>query len=167
MSKDIFSEVITRIFEMVLEAAFVLWQELMIWTCSELLKWVKTDMIPLMEESIRLAFMATALIAASLIKTVELAWKEVRKFLLEAFVEFEKSTRTSDKWVRKITAVLIKSLDATRPVVVKKEVEEEINWDNLPSDVRAAWIKKNRSPTQKIDLIATREQELEALQITQ
>ena len=166
MPEDIFAELLVQAFDLLLEAALSLWQEILIWTYATVLTWVQNDMLPLMEESVRLAFMTAAIMTASLLKEIQAAWVEIRRFLLEAFIEFEQSTHASDKWVKRISAILIKVLDNEQPVVVKREAEEVVDWDDLPADVRALWLKHDQE-NHRIDVLDMREKELESMTLTQ
>lgn len=166
MPEDGFSELLVQAFGLLLDVALSLWQEILMWTYATVLLWVQTDMIPLMEESVRLAFMAAALVTVSVLNEIRAAWAEIKRFLLEAFVEFERSTKASDKWVKRISTILVRALENDRPIVVKREAEEEVSWDDLPPDVRVSWLKNNQE-THKIDVMDAREKELKTMTLTE
>ena len=166
MAEDIFAEIMSQALGLLIEAAFALWQEIVLWTCATLLLWVQTDMIPLMADAVELAFMMAAVVTASLLRAMRAAWADVRKVLLEAFIEFEQSTQSSDKWIKRITATLISSIETAKPLVVRKEVVEEVDWDKLPDDVREAWLKSAHPEKHKVDIVDAREKQLEIMTLT-
>lgn len=166
MSQEVISQIIGQVFEIAIEFALIFWNEILTWVSTNLLVWITKDMIPSLEESLELAFMSSVLIDSKILDTVIKAWREVKNILLEMLVNYENSASSPKNWKKKATSIIIKKIEANQPVVIKREVEEEIDWDHLPSEVRNSWLKKEQKKY-KIDVKKTREKELEMLKMTQ
>lgn len=80
-------------------------------------------------------------------------------------VDYEKSA-SSGLWKRRATSLMVKSIQLNKPTILKREVEEEIEWNSLPKEVRNAWLNKEKNKY-KIDVMQIREKELETLSMTQ
>ncbi len=155
------SKSISQIFGVVKEVAIAIWDEVVQWGSNKLMIWIQTDLEPNITESIQQAFIILKKVTVAMHKVVKEAWESLRKILLEAIVEFQQ-LESSNQWFRRLTSKTIKILDSGQPVIVKREVEEEVDWDYLPPEVRKASInfaKKNY----EIDFLKVRDQEIQEM----
>jgi hypothetical protein len=165
MYKKDFGKIVERIFNLVTEVALTIWNQVLLWTHSNFLSWIRKYMIPIPEEWINLAFTSVSAIKSEIVGVVKQAWQEVNRFLLGMVVGFEKIP-SSTAWKKRTTSQVVKKVQANRPVVVKTDVEEEIDWDSLPQEVRENWLKSSVS-NYEVDFVETREKELEIMTIEQ
>lgn len=161
MYQKSFGKIVEQIFNLVAEIALTIWNQVLLWTHSNFLSWIRKNRIPIPEEWVNLAFTSVSTIKPDILGLVKQAWQEVNKFLLRMVVGFEKIP-SSTAWKRRTTSLVIKKVQADRPVVVKTDVEEEIDWDSLPQEVREHWLKSSVS-NYEVDFVETREKELEIM----
>jgi|GEM_PF-3718945 len=164
MPEEVISQIFGQMWDVVLEAALSFWKQLVFWIQENLLVWIKGDIVPLTAESIKLAFTTLGKATKDLYEAIKKAWHELQRFLVEAFVEFEQSPLSPTSWIRRLSSMLIKKSGSGSAVVVRKEVEENIDWESLPHDIRAAWIR-NSQKNYKVDIMDTRNKELRAMEI--
>jgi len=162
MPEEIILELIGHVFDFAVEIAIRFWNALLEWVCTSLATWIQTDFGPFLVDAIKVAFVALTQVTIAAYDMIQKAWNALRQVLLEMVVEFHQSSASSRTWMRQMTAVLIKVLESGQPVILKREVEETINWDNLPADVRATWLGSPQK-SYKVDVINTRGKELQAM----
>jgi hypothetical protein len=161
MYQENMTKILEKVFAIAIQVAVVIWEQILAWTYSNFLNWIQKDMIPILQESVKLAFLSEAKITDKIVDAVKKAWQEVKQVLLEMIVQFEHVT-SSNAWKKKSTSTIFKKFEANRPVFVKREIEEDLDWDNLPPEVREAWLKDSQH-NYKIDVMETREKELEVM----
>ncbi|WP_414544384.1 hypothetical protein [Nostoc sp. CCY0012] len=144
MSQEVIDKIIGKVFSISIEIALLLWREILLWVCSSLIDWIQKEMIPLLEKTVKLAFMDVNFINHDTLYAVKDAWEEVKNKFLEMIIEYENSVY-STAWKRRVTSMMVKKIEANLPVVVKREIEEDIDWDILPQKVRATWLKSNEN----------------------
>lgn len=159
------TKILEKVFAIAIEVALVFWNQILAWTHSNFLLWIQKYMIPMLPESVKLAFTAVAKITPGLPDSIKAAWQEVKKILLGMNVQF-KNVDSSTAWKKRETSIMIKKNEANQSVVVKREIEEDLDWDNLPPEVRESWLKGSQQ-NYKIDVMETREKELEAMTMEQ
>lgn len=164
MSQKVIEKIVGQVFAIAIETAFILWSEILLWISSSLLLWIQKDMIPLLEETVKLAFMTAAVITDEILCAVKDAWRKVKKILLEMIVEYENSV-SSGAWKKRVTSLIVKKIEANRPVVTKIEIEEDVDWDSLPQEVRKTWLRNNQT-NYRIDFMDAREMEMQEMIIT-
>jgi hypothetical protein len=160
--EGIISEVFGVLFNVAIEVAVAFWNDLLNWVSTSLATWIANDFGPWLAESAKVAFLLLSQVAITMYQTIQQAWDSLRQVLLEMTVEFHQTAISSKHWVRHLTTVLVKVLESGQPVILKREVEEAINWDHLPADVRATWLKTPQKEY-KVDVLKTREQELQSM----
>jgi hypothetical protein len=160
--EEIILEALGFLFNVGMEIAVAFWNELLNWVNETLATWIVTDFGPGLAESVKVAFLILSQVATTLYRAIQQAWNSLRQVLLEMTVEFHQTATSSKHWVRHLTTVLVKVLQSGQPVRIKREVEEVIDWEHLPADVRATWIKTPQKKY-KVDVLKTREQELQAI----
>lgn len=166
MSNEIFVQIIEQIFGLVVATALVFWNEIVQWIGISLLVWIQNDLGPIIaEESVNLAFAVLGQVAVAMYSAIKEAWDALRRFLVEANAEFEKSSSSSSQWVRRLTSTMIRVLDSGQPVIVKREVEEEVDWDSLPPELRAAWLQSSQK-NYKVDFVGVRDKEMQVMSMT-
>jgi hypothetical protein len=162
MPEEIIVELIGHVFDFAVEIAIRFWNDLLEWVFTSLATWIQTDFGPFLVDATKAAFFALTQVTTAAYNMIQKAWNALRQVLLEMVVEFHQSYASSRTWVRQMTTVLIKVLESGQPVILKREVEETINWDNLPPDVRATWLGSSQK-NYKVDVLTTREKELQAM----
>ncbi|MBW4456280.1 MAG: hypothetical protein KME55_28245 [Nostoc indistinguendum CM1-VF10] len=145
--------------------ALTFWNQILNWADQTLFPWIR-DNLPGLEQYVRHAFaevhkvvgpIRRNLITLKQFTEIEGAWKMLRHYLLKVLVQFELNTQY--QWVKRITFWATRKLES-KPVVVRKEVEEIVkDVDSLPDDVRQKWLKLGQT-TQDIDMTKVRDDEL-------
>ena len=158
--EELVAEIVASMLNVLVEVAFALWVEIVNWVSVSLVTWIQNDLGALIAESVKAAFFTLGAVSVTAYGTIKAAWNELRRFLIEALVEFEQMSSTV--WIKRFTSTLLRVLESRQPTLVKREVEEEVDWDHLPPEVRSAWwnsAKKNH----KLDFIEVRDKEIQTL----
>lgn len=144
-------------------AALTFWNQILYWADKVLYPWIR-DNLPELEFDVRNAFAALDKVITpirnnikALKKFTEIkeAWKTLREYLLKVLVHFEQ--KTSTEWVKQITYWIIRNLKSKQ--VAQVVVEETVNADSLPPDVRQEWVRKG-SIARSVDVTGLRDQEI-------
>lgn len=158
--EELASEIVASMLSIAVEVAFALWTEIVAWVSASLLTWIQTDLGPLLAESVKAAFVLLGTVAVTAYVAIKKAWSALRQVLIEALVEFDQSS--SSVWTKRLTTTLLKVLESGQPTLIKREVEEEVDWDQLPPDVRSAWWNSAQKH-HKVDFIEVRDKEIQTL----
>ncbi|MBH8577068.1 hypothetical protein I8752_29620 [Nostocaceae cyanobacterium CENA369] len=161
MYQENMTTILEKVFAIAITIAIVIWHKILEWTYLNFLEWIRKNMISILESSVKLAFISMAKVNHKIVDAVKEAWQEVKQFLLKMTVQFENIT-SSAIWKKKSISIIFKKFEANQPVFVKREIEEDLDWDNLPPEVREAWLKDSQH-NYKIDVMEIREKELEAM----
>jgi hypothetical protein len=131
---------------------FAFWHKVLAWAEESFFPWVKRN-IPEMLELTRNAFAwVDEHVAVPIRRAVKTAWALLRRQLLKMTITFEK--RSDSQWSKRTTTWVIEKLGDKS---VKKTVsEEELLWDDLPSDIREQWIRTNEN--KEIDFTDARDE---------
>ncbi|MBH8577069.1 hypothetical protein I8752_29625 [Nostocaceae cyanobacterium CENA369] len=139
----------------------------LLWFWEKVTDWARQSFFPFVEkhlpeilEYVEKAFTWIDNVVVSIRRGIKAAWNKVRQYLLKMAMHFEKTS--SSKWVRKTTSYIIKTLESK--TVTKQEVEEEINWDDLPLDVRKSWMKSKENNFD-IDYTAEKDKNVDSLEM--
>jgi hypothetical protein len=144
-------------------AVIALWHKILDWAQDSLFPWIEKN-LPSILSTIKDAFeWVDNNVIVPTRRLVKGAWKSLRKTLLKMVIQLER--RDASKWERRITSFVVEALTPQSPVVKKVETVEEVDWDDLPDDVRSAWMK-NEQQSHDMDVTAIREQQLETLEMT-
>ncbi|MCL2925677.1 MAG: hypothetical protein MGF17_13940 [Trichodesmium sp. MAG_R04] len=138
-------------------AVVMFWKQILNWAEESLFPWIKTN-IPSIESAVREAFSVLddkVVTARNII--IGKGWKKLREYLLKQVITFQR--QSSGEWVRQATSWVIKNLESGDKVPARVTVEEEIDWDVLPPDVRAEWLKRQKNEAQ-INLTEYRDREI-------
>jgi hypothetical protein len=146
----------------VITAVVALWHKILDWAHSSLYPWLQKK-LPTIEAAVREAFIWVDRVVVATRLIVKKAWETLRNYLLKTVAQFER--RTHRQWIRRITSFVIIRLEQTQPVIKKIETEDEVDWDELPSDIRQAWMK-TEAKMGELDVTQMRDQELAALSMT-
>ena len=162
--EDIAIVIISEIFMVAAPFAELLWENFVIKTLDIFWSWFTETLIAsipdLSEATVKLAFTVINSVAVSLLAAVKKAWQTLRNYLLELMIYFVKNS--SNQWVKRSSSTLVKFLELRKPIIVKKEVEEEVNWDELPDDIRTEQIRVGKNKYQ-VNFAEIRDQEMEVL----
>ena len=137
-------------------AVVMFWKQILKWAEESLFPWIKTN-IPSIESAVREAFSALDNKAVAIRNIIRQAWKKLREYLLKQVITFQR--QSSGEWVRQATSWVIKNLESGDKVPARVTVEEEIDWQVLPPDVRAEWLKRQKNEAQ-INLTEYRDREI-------
>lgn len=158
--EELVTEIVASMLNVLVEVAFALWVEIVNWVSVSLLTWIQNDLGALIAESVRAAFFTLGAVAVAAYGAIKAAWNELRRFLIEALVEFEQMSSTV--WIKRFTSTLLRVLESGQPTLIKREVEEEVDWDHLPPEVRSAWWNSAQK-SHKVDFIEVRDKEIQTL----
>jgi len=158
--EELVAEIVASMLNVLVEVAFALWTEIVSWVSVSLLAWIQNDLGDLIAESVKAAFFALGAVTLAAYGAIKTAWDELRRFLIEALVEFEQASSTI--WIKRFTSTLLKVLESGQPTLIKREVEEEVDWDHLPPEVRSAWWNSAQK-SHKVDFIEVRDKEIQTL----
>ena len=139
-----------------------IWHKVLAWSQNSLFPWLNEN-LPNIEKSIRDAFANLDKAVVAVRQSVKMAWNKLREYLLKTAAHFER--KSPSEWTRKITSFVIQKLEETKPIIKKIETVEEVNWDDLPADVRSEWMK-TANQNIDIDITKSRDDEINALTMT-
>jgi len=132
---------IENILQVTREVAIALWEKFIPWVVECLFDWIKDTLPKLAKFSgdvVKLAFTVIKKVSEISIQAIREAWKTIRPFLFEIMMNFEKE---ASSWVRVIRSKLLKFNSGEQPIIVTRESREEIAFEDMPPDVRAAIIR--------------------------
>ncbi|NEP05925.1 MAG: hypothetical protein F6K34_14490, partial [Okeania sp. SIO4D6] len=78
-------------------------------------------------------------------------------YLLKQVIKLER--KSSGEWIKQVTSWTIKILESGKKVPIKTEIEEVVDWEDLPQDVREEWLKQEKSKAE-IDVTEYRDREI-------
>ncbi|OYQ67493.1 hypothetical protein B9G53_01170 [Pseudanabaena sp. SR411] len=158
--EELVAEIVASILNIVVEVAFAFWVDIVTLVSASLLTWIQTDLGALVAASVRDAFFVLGTITLATYDSIKESWSELRRFLIEALIEFEQSSSRS--WTRRFTTTLLRVLESGQLKLIKREIEEEVDWDHLPPEIRAAWWNSAQK-SHKVDFIEVRDKEIQTL----
>lgn len=130
------------------------WNQILYWADETLFPWIK-EYLPQLEFYVRDAFHALDTVVISTYRNIKAPWIMLRQYLLKALVRFQSNTR--NEWVKRITYWVTTKLESKQ--VVRVVVEQRVDLDCLPDEVRQEWLKRGNT-TQDVDVTLLRDQEL-------
>jgi len=138
-------------------AIATLWTKILDWAKSSLFPWIEKN-LPALIDLVKDAFTwVDHKVMVPTRQIVKRAWSSLRKQLLKMAVYFER--QSPSEWIRKMTSWVVEVLNSAEPKVKKIEIVEEVNWDDLPQEVRKSWMKNNES-SHELDVTETRDQQI-------
>ncbi|MBF2090584.1 MAG: hypothetical protein IGR80_09155 [Synechococcales cyanobacterium K44_A2020_017] len=133
------------------------WVKILDWAKDSLFPWIEKN-LPTLIDLVQDAFTwVDAKVMVPTRQIVKRAWSSLRKHLLKMAVYFER--QSPSEWIRRMTSWAIEVLNSAEPKVKKIEVVEEVNWDDLPQEVRKSWMKNNES-SHELDITEVRDQQI-------
>ena len=141
----------------------IFWEQILEWAKDSLFPWIQRN-IPLIEDVVKEAFIAVDKVATPIHKTIREAWEKLREYLLKQLVKLEK--QSSNKWIRRVTSWIIKVLTSGKKVPVKVVTEEEVNWYELPEDLRKDYLRNGKSEME-IDVTKYRDYEIDQIKMSE
>jgi hypothetical protein len=140
--------------------AIALWEKIVEWVVESLFVWLKENLPKLAKFSddvLKLAFTAINKASEELLQAVRKSWEMIRPFLFELRINFQEE---ASSWVRIIRSKIVKLDDVGKqPIIITQEVTEEIGFEDLPADVRAAIIRGSEKG-REINIKELRDREL-------
>ncbi|NEP73053.1 MAG: hypothetical protein F6K25_13965 [Okeania sp. SIO2G4] len=134
----------------------IFWKQILKWAEESLFPWIKTN-IPSIENQVRKAFSAVDNVVVTTRNIIRKAWKKLREYLLKQVIKLER--KSSGEWIKQVTSWTIKILESGKKVPIKTEIEEVVDWEDLPQDVREEWLKQEKSKAE-IDVTEYRDREI-------
>ncbi|MBD2515072.1 hypothetical protein H6G93_08625 [Nostoc sp. FACHB-973] len=137
-------------------AALIFWRKILAWAEDSLFPWINKN-IPSIEDQVRLAFAMVDKVATPIRLAVKEAWSELRKYLLKQTIELERES--SSKWTKRVTSWVVKRLESGEVAPVKVVTEEVVSPDELPPEVREAWLRHKQNKAE-FNVTETRDKEV-------
>jgi hypothetical protein len=158
MDTRIIVALITAIITVTTGVALLFWHRLLDWAMSSLLPWCD-DNLPTLAPIVRGAFAVLDKAGVPTRRAVKQSWQKVREYLLKQVVQLER--QSSGTWIQRVTSWLVNVLDSGEPTreVKKRVVEEDVDYFDLPEEVREEYIRKERKSTE-FDITKMRDEEL-------
>ncbi|MGD1703927.1 hypothetical protein [Dapis sp. BLCC M229] len=151
---------ITVVLGLTAAAVVIFWKQILIWAQDSLFPWINKN-IPSIESEVREAFATADRFFGNIRNIIRQAWKKLRKYLLKQVVKFAR--QSSDKWIVQVTSWVIKNPENLESKESKKATkivtEEEVDWDELPPDVRADFLRRDKSDVE-IDVTEYRDRQI-------
>lgn len=138
-------------------AVIALWKMILNWATDSLFPWIKRN-LPEYIEIVREAFTQLDDVISPIRRGIKIAWQRLRQRLLKMATHLER--KSSSVWVSKTTSWVIKALESKQ--IVKVETEVEVDWDDLPADIREDYIRMNKKSAD-INVTETRDKQLEMI----
>jgi len=139
------------------------WHKVIDWAQKSLFPWIERNLPSILSIAKEALKWVDDKVAVPIRRVVKKAWEALRKYLLKTVIRLER--RNASKWERRITSFVVEILTPQTPSIKKVETVEEVDWDDLPDDVRSAWIRSEQQ-SRDIDVTAIRDQQIETLEMT-
>lgn len=134
------------------------WHQILDWGQKSLFPWFDKH-LPTVSPYLKEAFSRVDKVATHVRRIVKEAWDKVSQYLLKQVVELSRQT-TSNTWIQQVTSWVIEASGYNNEPIVKQiTTEAKVDLDDLPPDVREAYIKRQESSFKK-DVTEIRKQEL-------
>lgn len=140
-----------------------LWHKIIDWAQSSLFPWIERNLPSLLSIAKEAFAWIDDKVAVPIRRGIKKAWEVLRKNLLKTIIRLKRLN--ASKWETRVTSFVVELLTPQAPIVKKVETVEEVDWDDLPDDVRSAWMKSEQD-SRDIDVTAIREQQIETLEMT-
>lgn len=129
-----------------------LWPKVCAWFADHCNPWLKRH-VPTLQPYLEQAFQVLDKVATTVRALVLRAWQKVREALLKGLIEFLR--RADGSWFRRLTTY---AQAASETKVTRRIEEQEMDWSELPEDVRAEAL--SRGHVAQRDFTRDRDQEL-------
>lgn len=151
--------------ESAFQAFLAFWRRIVNWANESLLPWVKQNLVPSLNKVITEAFVIIDKLNSPASRLIKIAWKTLRKFLAESIITFQKKILPDGKaqWVRRWSTKIYNVTNPSEPKIVVTVTEKRIEFDDLPQDVREAFLRHNNDEI-KLDFLDTRDKEMEMVE---
>lgn len=156
-------EFLTSVFDAAATAVqffLALWRQIVSWARDSLSEWIKGNLSPSFQKATEDALVVIDRVKSPVISLVKKAWRELRKFLAESILTFEKKFLNGKaRWFRRWSTKMY-SIVKPKPTKVEITTEEEIPYEDLPADVREAFLREGKNQF-TVDFVEGRDKELE------
>ncbi len=143
-------------------AVVALWHKILDWAEKSLFPWLEEhfpSILPYVRDAF---FFIDDKVMVHIRNAVRKAWEKLRTILLKMVTWIHR--KTSWAWVRTTTSWIIKKL-TPKPEVTKVTTEEEVNWDELPPDVREEFLRKGK-PEYEVNVTELRDKEIQEMELS-
>lgn len=124
------------IFGLPLLGLVTFWTKILGFLKTHITPWIHSN-FPELAAQIDLALTKIDKAMVAIRSRVKAAWEQLRQKLLKVLVSYEQST---NGWVRNTISWCIRKLQGEEKIIKRTEVVEE-SYDDIPDDVRSAWIR--------------------------
>ena len=137
----------------------LMWTRVLRWARQVLEPWLE-EHLPVAVPWVRNAFAVIDKAASPMLRLAKASWANLRRHLLHQVAVFAEETNLL--WVMRITTWLREELTPTQAdtPVTKIETVQSVPFEELPDEVRAAWIR-DRKAEQSVDITALQDHELQ------
>ncbi|MBR8836180.1 MAG: hypothetical protein DSM106950_19710 [Stigonema ocellatum SAG 48.90 = DSM 106950] len=133
------------------------WHQILQWGEKNLFPWLEKHR-PTVAPYVRQAFSRVDNVATNVRRTIKEAWQKLSQYLLQQVVKLNR--KTSNTWVQEVTSWVIEASGYNnKPVVKEIRTEQEVLWDELPEDVRKAFLQRKETSFEQ-DVTDTRKEEM-------
>ena len=140
-------------------AVVALWHKILDWAKESLFPWLEKH-FPSISQDVRDAFSKIdKYVMVPIRNAVKKAWEKLRSILLKMVTWIHR--KTSWAWVRTTTSWIIEKL-TPKPQVKKVIAEEEVNWDELPPDLREEVLRKGKTEYE-VNVTELRDKEIQEM----
>ena len=140
-------------------AALLFWHKVLDWAHNSLVPRL-SQWNPKLGELAKEALIALDKVATPMQHAVKRAWTRLRQILLRQIVHLQRESANS--WITTVTSWLIPLLEHGSKEVIKQETVYRVPYEQLPQDVREAYIRQNKTGT-TLDIVDLREEEMKAI----
>lgn len=159
MPEPITMAILAGILFVTVGVAIAFWPQILDWAEQSLFPWLKRN-LPSMVETVRYAFYAFDKVAVAVRTVVKQAWKQLREYLLMQVIEFERIS--SKQWTKRVTSWVRKVIETGQAAAIKHEIEEVVEYDQLPADVREAYLRRGEMKIQ-VNITELRDKEVQEM----
>jgi hypothetical protein len=124
------------IFGLPIIGLFTFWGRILGFLKTHITPWIHSN-FPSLAEKIDLALTRIDQVVVAVRHRVKEAWALLRQKLLKVLVSY---AQRSSGWVRQTLSWCVRSLEGEEKIIKRTEVTEE-SYDDIPDDIRAAWIR--------------------------
>ena len=142
-------------------AAVAMWSKILTWSKDHLRAWLQARypaLVPYLDD----ALVELDKVSVAMRRTAKQAWREIRAKLLKQVTRLERVSK--DEWLVTVTSWLREVVPDAADQVVQRVTEERVPWDDLPDDVRVAYLRKNDA-MREVNVTRLRDQQFDELDL--
>lgn len=144
-----------------IQAVLSFWKIIVGWAQESLTSWISENLSVQFKKLVTEALVILDRVASPIKKAAKMAWKQLRLFLKESIVTFERKVLPNGKfkWYRKWSSKIINIVDPKKPKTHQTTLTTPISFEDLPDDVREILIRSGDNQYE-LDFLETRDREI-------